>query len=220
MKIYCIGDSHAHFFGGKSRLRNWQKERRYPRWCINRIPIFEALIVGDATAYNLHKTGSTSQGREKLLAAVEGLPKGSKIMLVFGEIDCRVHLLKQAKLQNRPIEDVVSECVGWYISVFLELKNRGFEMIVWAVTPTALFEGAKEFTIYGTWEDRLYVTRLFNKYLKEMAEHSGIKFLSIFEELLNEDGLPNPDNYSDGIHLNQYAMPIVLAKVKEIYERG
>lgn len=216
MKIYCIGDSHAHFFGGKSRLRNWQKERQYPRWCINRIPIFKALIVGPTTAYNLVKEGSTTQGREKLFATVEKLPKNSRVMLVFGEIDCRLHLLKQARLQERSVEDVVNECVDRYFSVFLEIKDIKYSPIAWHVTPT-LDSDHLDFPAFGTWQERLEVTKMFNARLSKLAEENTIPVITIFNKLLNEDGTVKGEYFQDAIHLNQLAMPYVLEEVQRYY---
>ena len=139
-------------------------------------------------------------------------------MLCFGEIDCRAHLLKEAELQKREVDSVVKECVERYFSVILEIQHLGYEVLVWNVIPSSRHDSIpnREFPVYGTCLDRNQVTRLFNSYLNDLCSSGGAKFISIFDELVDERGLTRPEYYFDYIHLSQKAMPFALAKVKEI----
>ena len=46
-----------------------------------------------------------------------------------------------------------------------------------------------------------------------MCSQNNIKFISIFEDMLNKDGTTDSnflDDWGSGIHLNQTAMPIII----------
>ena len=131
--IYCIGDSHASFFSGTDQM-----QPIYPEAGKNLIPLFRSYRLGPVLAYSLPKLETRSQGREKLLALLSEIPVGSRIMLLFGEIDCRVHLLKQAEQRSESLEKVVKECVDRYFSVVKEIKDKGYQVMLFGVIPSLL----------------------------------------------------------------------------------
>lgn len=46
---------------------------------------------------------------------------GSHVMLIFGEIDCRAHVLKQAKVRGVAVSEVQEELLDSYFSVVAEV---------------------------------------------------------------------------------------------------
>ncbi len=209
--IYCIGDSHASFFSGNDKI-----QPVWPDLSHDSIPAFKSFRLGPVTAYNLCKINSSTKGREKLFSVLDTLLCPSNILLCFGEIDCRVHLLKQSRLQNRSIDDVVKECVERYLSVANEIRNLGHRVIVWA--PIASTENGNiaepEYQAFGTCEERNQLTRVFNLYLEKKTKLNNIGFLSIFESLLDKNDRTRFYYYSDQVHLSQRAMPKVIRKLK------
>ena len=130
--IHCIGDSHTSFFSGSNRIQPiWPKESN------NKIPLFRTYHIGPTLAYNLCNSGTHTNGREKLFKIIEGINKNDFVLLSFGEIDCRVHIAKQAYLQNKSIDDIIKECVKRYFSVILKIKDFGYKIILWGVIPTS-----------------------------------------------------------------------------------
>lgn len=210
--IYCIGDSHISFFSGRNEIQ--------PAWPLSAhdaIPSFKTYRLRAVLAYRLPDFGSTMQGREKLLEILGIIPKQSRLLLSFGEVDCRVHLIKQSEKQGRPIEEVVNECVGRYFSQVLELKKE-FRPMVWAVVPSSPTEKVLDprYPHYGTPAERNRVHRLFNQELERLCKENSIPFISIFNILTHPDGTTNTAFYSDQIHLSQRALPYAVRELQEV----
>lgn len=179
-KIYVIGDSHALRFKDKSFIT---KEIVY------------------ATAHNLIEDNSTSKGREKTLEYLETIDKTSKIVLAFGEIDCRSHILK--KHSDEPFVGVV-ETVDRYFQFILEVWKKGWKnLIIFAPVTSTPFEfNSGEFPTIGSVRDRNHITYMFGKYLEDKCNKHNLMFVSIYDELLLKQFEPNPDFYQkDLIHI-------------------
>jgi len=209
--IHCIGDSHASFFSGRNSL-----EPIWPLQARDIIPSFKSYRLGAVLAYNLCEPETSTHGKEKLAELTNQLPKNSSIMLCFGEIDCRVHLVKQSIEQNRNIGDVVNECVDRYFSVIRDMKTR-FNMMVWAVVPSTISETVTDlrYPHFGTNLERNQATKLFNERLEELCKKEKIAFISIFNELIKPNGSTNNSFFIDNAHLSQKAMPLVIKRFKK-----
>ena len=210
--IYCIGDSHADFFSGRNAI-----SPEYPETKKGDLPFFQNFRLGPVLAYNLPETNTKTKGREKLFKILgEVNPKDVIIMLCFGEIDCRVHLIKQVRIKNISFEESSLICAERYFSVIKEVKDMGFEVIVWNAIPSSIYENVDpEFPTFGTCKERNLITHIFNDKLKKMCEKNNIKFISIFDKILDKDGLTNMSFYMDKIHLSQKAMPLALKELQK-----
>ena len=213
--VHVVGDSHVCFFSGIEPIAH-----PWPEPSEDRIGLFRTHWLGPATAYNLPDLGTTVRAREKLLSVLAYGPVEPRglVMLSFGEIDCRFHLLKQAETQRREVDELVRECVQRYSGVAREIQGFGFRPLVWNVVPSGQprtsEETHSEFPHWGTVEERNAVTRLFNDECAAALAASGIPFVSIFDDLLGPDGLPLRDAYyMDAVHLSQKAMPLAEAAV-------
>ena len=210
--IYCIGDSHVSFFSGDDTI-----QPLWPARSDDAIPFFRSFRLGPVLAYNLCKTGTTTKGREALLDVLKAIPSGSMVLLCFGEIDCRAHLLKQGIQQRRSLGSVVSECVDRYFGVIQEIGAMGYQPVVWNAIPSTTrddMHSLANFPVYGTCLERNRITRLFNQYLKILTEMNGIPFISVFDELVDEHGLTRAEYYQqERIHLSQKAMPLTIQKL-------
>ena len=100
--IHVIGDSHVMVFSGKEHIPDAVDYHGF-------LPFFRTYRLGPYTAYHATKLRTLI---ESIIAQKVG-PDDS-VMLCFGEIDCRAHLVKQSEMQGRSIEDIVSECVDRY----------------------------------------------------------------------------------------------------------
>lgn len=188
-KIYCVGDSHVDFFKNNQRfIVHW---------------------LGPVTAYNL-------EDKKELFEVLNDIPKGSYVMLVAGEIDCRAHLEKQTNLQNRFLIDVVSDCVDKYFKVIKKLKELYFKPIIWGVTASSIEQIDKgEYKSFGDCKNRNYITSLFNKRLKYWSEKEDIPMISIFEKLIDDNYLTKTKYYKDAIHLSPKVMPWVIKQLEK-----
>lgn len=211
--IHCIGDSHASFFSGCNEM-----QPEWPGQAKNTIPLFRAYRLGPVVAYNLCKAGTKTQGREKLFAILAGIPQNSIVLLCFGEIDCRVHMIRQAEKQNRDVVEIAEECAQRYFLVIKEIQ-RNFDVIVWNVIPSSRKDEIHnmEFPSCGTSAERNKATFSFNTTLNELLQAEQVKLLSLFDDLLDEEGNTNQYYYGDAIHLSQRAMPLVVSKIQQLY---
>lgn len=188
--VHCIGDSHVDFF--KS------------------LPFFRIHYVGPALAFNLCVCGTTTKGREKALEFLEKIPKGSRLLLCFGEIDCRCHILKYSHKKN-----FVENCVNRYFQFIEELKD--YEVFIWGVVPSARDSVPIDaaYPRLGTCEERNTITRKFNEKLKALC---GKKFISIFDELVDEKGLTRQEYFDDRIHLSHETMPLAIRELRKHFK--
>ncbi|MCX5807284.1 MAG: hypothetical protein NT010_14680 [Proteobacteria bacterium] len=194
--IHCIGDSHVMIFTGIDEV----KENN------DSLTFFRTHWIGPRTAFNIiDKTDIISR-------IVEGnLQEGDSILFCFGEIDCRAHLLKQAEMQNKPLTDIVHNCVSRYVKIFEFAKRYGHRIIALSVPPSGFGDwDYGEFPTYGSCHQRLEATKLFNRSLEEYCENNDVYFVSIFEKLLDNNGMPDPIYYIDNIHLSQRVMPFII----------
>ena len=218
-KIYCIGDSHASFFSGRNGI-----QANYPQRVENEP--FISYRLGAVTAYNLIKENSTSGGREKLYTLISQLEQGSKLLLIFGEIDCRGHLLNPKIRKGRSERTVAQECVEAYMSVVKDIKGRGFDVGVFgpiASTNLGPEKTHQDRLITGQTIDRNIITKYFNGHLSHLCVESGIKYISIFNDLIYSDKnhprymKTKSEFYFDHIHLSQKAMRLAMPQIKEVY---
>ena len=184
----------------------------------NDIPSFVSYRLGAVLAYKLCDFGSTMHGREKLEEITRGLPDGSTLLLCFGEIDCRMHLVKQAQKQQKSFEEVAAECAHRYFSQIVVLKKK-FKIIVWGVVPSTPSEVVLDprYPHCGTSQERNGVSRLFNRGLERLAREHGVGFVSLFDHLLLDDGSTNPAYYIDQVHLSQRAMPLAVREFQKVF---
>ena len=127
--IVVLGDSHCGFFAGNETLKLLNIINA-PREVINfyddKLPQFCTVHIGQSLAYNLNRYGSTTMTREKvdLLFNQKWFNSNAKILFSFGEIDLRVHVLRQAEKQNVSYEIIVDNVIENYLQFLLWNKNN------------------------------------------------------------------------------------------------
>jgi hypothetical protein len=216
--IHCIGDSHVCFFSGHDTIhRGWPVESE------TRLSWFRTYRIGSALAYNLSRSGTTTRGRERLFEVLETkVPPGARVLLVFGEIDCRAHLVKQSKSKGLPIETVVELCLDEYFKAVREVVARGFRVIVYNVVPSRssmqgkLIADGETLPTTGTWRERNRATRLFNDGARRRCVGCGAAFLENYSHLVDGDGKTVGWYFWDSIHLSQRAMPATLENLRAL----
>ena len=203
------------FFSGRNST-----QKGWPMKSFDKYLFLKSYWFGAVLAYNLCSFKTRNKGREKLLYLLDHiLPSGSKVLFCFGEIDCRAHLLKQAEIRGRPIQEITRECVDRYFSVIKETKERGFDVLVFNVIPSGIIDNANnlEFPFYGTKLERNRVSKYFNEYLKQKLNKFNITFIDFFDKLVSENYKTKTSYYLDGVHLSQKAMPYFLNELFKNY---
>lgn len=207
--IHCVGDSHSSVFSGKDEMQPIWPERSD-----DKLSFFRSYRIGPATAYQL-------ENKIQIINEIVNLLKpNDSLLFCFGEVDIRAHLKKQMDIQGKSIKEVVTECVDRYVHVLLYYKNLGLDVIAWG--PIASFHDDKAYTSgpsFGTGYERNLITKEFNQYLEERCYENNIKFVTIFNKMVDEN-LQTKHVYLDDweachIHLNQKSLPLILEAFKE-----
>jgi hypothetical protein len=219
--IHCIGDSHSSFFSGLDRI-----QPSWPAISCDQLQWFKTHHIGPALAYNLTKSDRTSRGRESLFEVIASQASlGDYILLSFGEIDCRVHLVKQAHKKNIPLKTAVDACLDEYFKVVREIMALGYTVIVYNITPPRFSKKNRgvdheksetELVAVGTWDQRQKAATLFNAGAKRRCATSGAKFLETTHHLVDKRGRLMPFFLMDNVHLAQRAMPATLVELARV----
>jgi hypothetical protein len=208
--IHVIGDSHS--------------------WAFKRNRSFIVHNIGPATAYNLNKTNSTVRSNEKLFDVIRGINKKKDVViLVFGEIDCRVHFFNQYKKSKEKvsIDELMDKTISNYGDVLGQLSDAGVNFIVYGILPAAKHiirypvyttEGMKKelsdefknnYPYRATPEMRCTINKKFNMRLKSYCFDHGYKFIDIYPVVADKDGFISDAFTADEIHVNGRIMPFI-----------
>jgi lysophospholipase L1-like esterase len=211
--IHCIGDSHVSLFGGADKI--WPE---WPSKVNSSVRGFMVYHLGPVLAYNLIEQRSTTNSRKKLEAILkQELPSSSWVLMCFGEIDCRAHLLKQAEKKGKCELAVACDCAERYFKVLLLVKEMGHKPIAYNVIPSARKNKPKTgFPTYGNCLERNNITRLFNAHLNKLCAEQDIPFIDTFDQFVNKRGLTLSRFYMDRIHLSQKALPLTKAAIGRV----
>lgn len=209
-KLLVVGDSHSLFWKGHDEVRGGS----------DNIPGVITCEIEAALAWTLVKEGSTKRGRERSLeyiqSAVEQGFHGC-ILLSFGEIDMRAHVMKQAL--SIGIVSAVRDITDRYVNFIDELRAFKLRLAVWAPIASPPYEIGSDFTSHwptiGTEVERNFATVLFTNLLKKRLHPRNIPVLSLIHQLLHEDGTTIRGFLHDGIHLSQVLMPSAIDLVKK-----
>lgn len=223
--LTCLGDSNTMFFAGAERLRFIRYRRSAfwkPHW-INRgldlLPCFRVFHVGPATAWKAGDFGSSTRSREKIeILLKKDIKPGSKVLMSFGEIDCRIHMAKAVK-GGADLEEVVEKTAAKFVKLPQEIKARGFKPIVWGppqIIPKDEKLSSPTFPFIGSWELRRDITYAYIARLREHCEKAGITFLSVAGKYHEPMEKAERALFHDGTHLSQRLMPMALAELEKV----
>jgi hypothetical protein len=157
--------------------------------------------LGSFLAYSIGR--EEHRGRKILFEALKEIPSNSQILLIFGEIDCREHLTKQSQIQQKPLPEIVIDCVTKYLGTVKTISELGYKVTVFGGIPNG-YQSA--------------ISRLFDISLKQECQKINISCLSIFNKLVDENGNYRNHKYmmEDACHLSQETMPLIQDELKFI----
>jgi hypothetical protein len=206
--IHCIGDSHVSVFSGCDGLTPV-----WPAPGVQNLRGVRAYRLGPVLAHSVATPGHAA--RRRLLRVLRDVARGKRVLLVFGEIDCRCHVVKQARRRGRAIRAVAREVARRYVDFAAGLKRRGLEVGVFAATPTPArrIENG-EFTTVGSVRERTQATLAFNGQVRELCEGRGIAFYSVYDEVVDGRGQQDRRFFRDDIHLSQAAVPLIMRELR------
>ena len=125
------------------------------------------------------------------------------LMAVFGEIDIRCHILKQADTLKQTTQAVIDKLVDEFFTALLKAASKyKVKIIIRGVVPPTDVKENPEFPIYGTLQQRVLATKALNAKLAEMASKTGMHFLDVYTEFATEDGTLRKDFSDSNVHID------------------
>ena len=195
--IYVIGDSHGKVFRGNRQ--------------------FIVHHLGAATAHNLANQSSTTNSNRKLFDIIDSMSRKDVVLLVFGEIDCRIHIYYQYKKNNerKAISELVDDTVSNYGEVLEKLRNLGVNFIVYGVPPATEVRNEYRYPFYASPETHCQISSMFNGKLKELCQKKGYQYIDVHSRFSDENGFMLEEYAADEIHLNGQVVDFVKGELNE-----
>lgn len=210
--LYVVGNSHAHFFTfthpGQFGWSNHTLISSHHRLRLT------SCSLGPTTAFKF-----STKYLPHLLSALEEKSKSRShfVLIPVGEVDCRLHLPRQAFLQNRAIDDIVQECVHRFIRTLIVLRNIGYHPIAWGGHPSSNNPGDDDvYPRYGDTDYRNHVSVLWNQLLSLECGKHNIPHASILFDLLKMESMNANSIFQDGCHLkySRKILDLALASLR------
>ena len=199
--IHVIGDSHVRPF-------------------VFRNP-FLVHHISQATAYNLDKDNSFSQSKRYLNSFLPEVNKERDVLLlVFGEIDARVHIYSQYRKNNGKIsiERIIEATAGKYGETIRRLKDDGFAVCVHGIPPAARKNFVSSLPFLGTPKQRSGISGMFNNKLSEFCRKNGFPYIDVQSVSADENGFMKKKYVADGVHLNSRIVPFAKEGIIQAFK--
>lgn len=207
--ILAIGDSHASLFSGQPGLSEIG-----PRPRAGALPGIRSARLGP---YLAHSVAQPRHAVRRLLhESLRAARSGDALLLVFGEIDCRCHVVPRAALSRRTIERTAAETAARYVRAARTLAGTDRTLGFWGVPPPCV-EAAfnPEFPTRGTFAQRLRAARAFNRALSREAKIVGAAVFDVFDEVATARGRPRARFFLDEVHLGPASLPPAVERLIE-----
>ncbi|MCR5012118.1 MAG: SGNH/GDSL hydrolase family protein [Lachnospiraceae bacterium] len=212
--IVVLGDSHVYFFSGNEGL-SYTPIGHGISLCPRANSLnLTVLYLGPVLAFTCLKPGSTAGFSEKLsFLKADFITPGARILISLGEIDIRMHVLKQAEMQKRPTESIIDDILTNYGTLIASLQSEGFKISCWGPIASQK-DGIPEdprFPRLGSEKERNSATLYFNRQLEKTCHRCGAGYFSIYDRLVDVQGFTKEEYLSDDhFHLSQRAMPLAM----------
>lgn len=190
--IYVISDSHG-------------------RVLIDAAPYLFKSSQTDVEDVSISKTAyaiGEETTRYYLNKSLENIPKGAQVILSFGEIDCRHHVPKWAKIKDKTIEEIVDEVIERYTTKCVEVLMERFKVIIIGAYVCPNDHNHEE----NSYEDIYQAKKLFNEKIEQYCIYNNLIYIPIYKVGLEQgwDIAPIGDYFSDSSHLNACMIPVIL----------
>ena len=140
-------------------------------------------------------------------------------MLVFGEIDARVHIYGQYRKENcsYSIDDIIDATVQGYGDTITGLRDQGLAVCIHGIPPAARKNYTSTLPYAGSPEERAYISREFNDKLKRYCCSNDIPYVDV--QLVSKDGegFIKDEYAADELHLNPVIVPFIRERIAEAF---
>jgi hypothetical protein len=181
-----IGCSHVRYF------RYLQvNQPKFFGWVVH----FECLEFGGATAFGLGNPASQSGALHGTRQAQPRMRVADRVIINFGEIDCRRAAWKAAATESRPIEDTIADSSAHleaYVAREILPHNRNVLML--GAKPQIIADEdfyrntlVDERIVFKPLPERERITRMFNGLLQQASARLNVDYADIDHVLASEE---------------------------------
>ena len=195
--FYVIGDSHTFIFMRKKH--------------------FIVYHLGPTTAYNLKNKSSTTNSNENLWKKINKINKKHILILVFGEIDCRIHIYYQYRKNNRKIKliKLIDNTINSYGQLLEKLKFIDLNFYVLGIPPASKQDNIYDYKFYAPPRMRSLISREFNMRLKQYCLNNNYKYIDVYQKTSDKNGFILNNYAKDEVHLNAKVLTYILEVIKK-----
>ena len=183
--------------------------------------LFSVHHIGPATAYNLKNENSSTGSNLKLFDVLEKIDKSRDIViLVFGEIDCRIHIYYKYMMGDMtiPMDQLIDKTVSNYGIVLKQLNDLNINIIVCGIPAAGFEKNIYGYPFYASHEKRAMIYREFNEKLKYFCKINNYKYINIYSIVSDENGFIKKEYAADDVHLNEKILPFIEASLSKEYK--
>lgn len=198
--IHVIGDSHVKPF-------------------IYKCP-FLVEHISQATAHNLVKENSFTRSAEFLRMFLSRIDRRRDVvLLVFGEIDARVHIYLQYGKSGKTvsIDTLLDRTVERYGQAITAIKQDGFAVCVHGIPPAASKEFITALPFAGKARERSVISRRFNEKLRDFCRSVDVPYIDIQSIASDENGFIKKFYLADEVHCNSRIVPFTRQAIKAAF---
>lgn len=196
--LYALGDSHC------LSLANIKVNFR------GRLHRIESKIIVGCKAWHLTDE-SHSHSKSSLHYLAKSFPPGSHVIVMFGEIDCRLDegFLPNHKKTNADLDkDRIDHIVDNYLHNLLTIMDiNKLKPIIWNVPAPVLYN------IEHNQEDKQILVEIIRQFNNSISKHCGeknIPLLDVYSSSRDESGVADGSRHLDNFHLKpSLFMPLI-----------
>lgn len=198
--LFVVGDSHVSVFSGVDGL-----QPLYPEPAASALPGVRVARLGPFLAHSVTRAGHRVQ--QLLTRAVSEVATSTTILLSFGEIDCRDHVVPIAHKTGRTPRDVATDLAQRFAPAARALlPHHPLAFLATPVTPSEHL-GGPHFPEHYTVAELEEATAAFNTTLAHEAQRLGCAFVSFEAAMREPDGRRREACFQDIIHCRVAVLP-------------
>ena len=194
-KIYHVGESHCLSYA-------------HSEFCIagKRHVIIPKIIFG---AKSFHfSTSSENPYKAITKSHLKNIPRGSKVFISFGEIDCRANegIIKYIYKTGKAINEIINDTVNGYIEWFLKHNIVGQHKFYFFNIPAPMYDS--KFT-QQTNNKVSKIIEIFNAVLSKKTSNTKTNIVDVYSHTIGEKGFSNGLYHCDNKHLDSRIIPLI-----------
>ena len=195
--LYAIGDSHCLSYSHTCVVLNSDKHF-----------IKSKIIIGCKAWHLAMERGN--KYKLQLEQIVKKLPNKSKVMMMFGEIDCRPDqgILAYHKKSQTPLDIIIKNLVDKYIDYVCNLLGKREVSPIFYGVPAPVL---KDKNLNKNDREKMRrIVKKINHYLLDNLNYRNYLFLDPYSLTCNSDRESNEQILLDGIHLKPSALQMII----------